>query len=208
MIRNEEYEGKVGKFEIPAPWIASNPQAVMDALSDKLIVRAEFLYCSDAVEYYAYCDKFEKVSNNVQTPLYKALPRFDEDGVLIEIIFEFSEKKNINQEYVMIDGNAVPLNKNIQYITNMPLNADRSAIGDDYRLSEYKKGGKIDVMVRCLLGEDGNVYLVAPSYVECWNVQKRVQKVILDNSEKAGIISKVIKIGEVGTGDEAVGDGV
>lgn len=51
---------RVGIFEIDRTFIDSSPTAVMEALSQVLIVRAEMMWHNDTIEYMAISDLFEE----------------------------------------------------------------------------------------------------------------------------------------------------
>jgi hypothetical protein len=61
-----------GRFKITNNSIMDNPQAVIDAFIQLrlLVVRAEFLFEDDAIEYMAYCTLFSPVPEGMIIPEY------------------------------------------------------------------------------------------------------------------------------------------
>jgi hypothetical protein len=62
-----------GIFKIPMSVIKDNPKAVMAIMGKCVIVRAEYLYLLDAVEYHALCEEFKEVPKGCVIPRYKCL---------------------------------------------------------------------------------------------------------------------------------------
>jgi len=72
----------LGRFAIPRRMIQLDVNAVMDLLSDMVVVRAELIYASDAIEYIAISHKyFAEVPEGSSPPIYNFQRR--DDGVFV-----------------------------------------------------------------------------------------------------------------------------
>ncbi len=78
---------QVGKFSVSAMLVKTNPDMIADALAlaRVLIVRAEYLFAQDAIEYEAICDQFAEKQPGTRPPEYGLIIRTDDsvkvDGV-------------------------------------------------------------------------------------------------------------------------------
>ena len=60
------FSGNVGSFRISADLINENPKAVRAILGSVIVLKAEYNFTSDYVEYVATGDQFKKVSEGDQ----------------------------------------------------------------------------------------------------------------------------------------------
>lgn len=63
-------ERRLGRFKIDQRWIDADPDACVALLSGFLIVRAECLMYSNAIEYVAFSDQFDPVPEHEEPPFY------------------------------------------------------------------------------------------------------------------------------------------
>jgi len=62
---------KMGKFVISGALIENNPDDVMRLMGRMIVVRAEFIYGPNVVEYTAISDYFEEVEEGLVLPEYQ-----------------------------------------------------------------------------------------------------------------------------------------
>ena len=62
---------RLGKFWIRGDVIAESPSDVMKIMGQCVIIRAEHLYASDAIEYIAYSPQFATVKEGEIAPTYE-----------------------------------------------------------------------------------------------------------------------------------------
>jgi len=64
---------RVGKFTIPAQWVAEMRPEVTRVMGMCGVIRAEHFMHTNEVEYWAYCYRFREVSLGEVTPTYRWL---------------------------------------------------------------------------------------------------------------------------------------
>ena len=72
----------LGRFVVSSGLIRSNWQRVAAILQGLLVVRAEYMYDREVIEYTAYCNDFEPVSLNSIPPFYRTTITEDDAGNL------------------------------------------------------------------------------------------------------------------------------
>lgn len=72
-------ERRVGVFSIDKRLVDTEPDTCMAVLSDCVVVRAEFLYHTGAIEYVAFHESFDPVEIGMMTPRYVAHVKCDYD---------------------------------------------------------------------------------------------------------------------------------
>ena len=66
MIR-EETGFRLARFRVPEELVRMCPESVLDAMKDVLIVRAELLFATNAIEYVGMCERFD-IANPTEEP--------------------------------------------------------------------------------------------------------------------------------------------
>lgn len=61
-MENPIKERRYGKFEIPYDWMINHPKIIFEIMSKCMIIKAEYLFYSNAIEYEAASNDFEKIS--------------------------------------------------------------------------------------------------------------------------------------------------
>lgn len=85
-----------GTFEIPRDLIYSNPEGVMAALKDVLIVHIDDNCIKNSINYYGFSRQFDLVEPDVMSPKYIAEIYADEDHEVDKVTWhrqkEYSEQ--------------------------------------------------------------------------------------------------------------------
>ena len=77
-MSKEKKKKKLGKFSLPIDLIENSPQVVKTLMGYMIVVRAEHMYDSDAIEYTAISDHFAPLEDGKKVPTYTF--RFENDG--------------------------------------------------------------------------------------------------------------------------------
>lgn len=86
---NEEEERiprRFGKFSISVNLVDKSPDAVRAIMARCIVVRCEFMYESQSLEYVALCDEFELLPAGSYAPQYQCLITKKADGTGIESV--------------------------------------------------------------------------------------------------------------------------
>jgi hypothetical protein len=66
-VGNLREDKQIGTFEVKRDLIDRHPELVIEMFKDILIVRAEMDYATDAIEYFAYSDRFKRAEHGRPT---------------------------------------------------------------------------------------------------------------------------------------------
>ncbi len=68
---------RFGKFRLKVPFIEKNPDLVRAIMGSMIVLRAECLFTSHAIEYEAHSPEFAVISEMEESPVYDVV--FNED---------------------------------------------------------------------------------------------------------------------------------
>ena len=96
MIR-EETGFRLARFLVPEQLVRMCPEAVLDAIKDVVIVRAELIFHTNAIEYVGMCERFE-IANPAEEP-----PTWHMDRIMEEL--EIDGKKELCvKQLILVKG--------------------------------------------------------------------------------------------------------
>lgn len=72
------FAGRIGRFAIPYAMFGERPDVVHRILRETLVVRAELVFASQAIEYDGFCLGFEPIGEGTTIPDYDI--EYDEDA--------------------------------------------------------------------------------------------------------------------------------
>lgn len=64
---------RIGKFKIHRVIVDNNPEAAQAVMSKVVILRAEYMYPEDVIEYKALCEEFDEVEPATIPPDYEVV---------------------------------------------------------------------------------------------------------------------------------------
>ena len=82
-----------GIFRIGREILEGNEWLMLKVMAEVIIVKAEYFFMNDHIEYHAYSPKFRELPENKNTPLYSVgvQPVIDEKGYLVDYRIKFYE---------------------------------------------------------------------------------------------------------------------